>query len=140
MLQQEKFLRALPNYANLRSCPIAYGFRILGKRWTIEIVRELLYGRTKFNELLRSIPGVSPRMLSLRLRELKVCRLVKKNVYSGTPVVIEYALTSSGRDVIPVMYYTAEFSMKNFPEALFEGGQKHTVEVGEEVRPKAKKI
>jgi DNA-binding HxlR family transcriptional regulator len=140
MLQQEKFLRALPHSANLRSCPIAYGFRILGKRWTIEIVRELLYGRTKFNELLRSIPGVSPRMLSLRLRELEVSRLVKKNVYSGTPVVIEYALTGSGLDVIPIMYAAAEFSMKNFPEALFEHGQKRTVEVREEIRPKAKKM
>ncbi len=140
MLQQEKFLRTLPHSANLRSCPIAYGFKILGKRWTIEIVRELLYGRTKFNELLRSIPGVSPRMLSLRLRELEVSRLVKKTVYSGTPVVIVYALTSSGRDVIPIMYAAAEFSMKNFPEAFFEDGQKRTVEVMERVRSKAKKM
>ena len=140
MLREEKLLRALPDYANLKSCPVAYGFRILGKRWTIEIVRDLLYGRTGFNELLRSIPGISPRMLSLRLRELEVSNLIKKNIYTGTPVRIEYTLTSAGRDAIPVMYAAAEFSMKIFPEALFQDGHRRTLnEVREEVISKAKK-
>ena len=140
MLQEEKLLRALPDYANLKSCPVAYGFRILGKRWTIEIVRDLLYWRTKFNELLRSIPGVSPRMLSIRLTELEVSNLIKKNVYTGTPVRVEYSLTSAGRDTIPVMYAAAEFSIKTFPEALFERGHRRSVnEVREEIRSKAKK-
>jgi DNA-binding HxlR family transcriptional regulator len=119
MLNEEKFLQRLPHDPYLSTCPIAYGFKILGKRWTIEIVRELLYGRTRFNELLRNVPGISPRMLSLRLRELETNKLVRRNVDARVPVGIEYTLTNGGRDVIPIMYATAKFSMKNFPEHLF---------------------
>jgi len=70
-LQEEKFLRSLENNSNLKSCPIALGFRTLGKRWTIEIIRELMLGRTKFNQLQKNAPGINPRMLALRLRELR---------------------------------------------------------------------
>lgn len=127
MLREEKSLRALQGSTDLKACPIAFGFRILGKRWTIEILREMLYGKNKFNELLHSIPSVSPRMLSLRLRELETSHLVEKAVYGETPVRIEYTLSKSGREVIPVMYSAAEFAMKNFPDAVFENGRRRAV-------------
>ncbi len=122
-LQEGQFLRSLEYYTNLGACPIATGFRILGKRWTIEIVRELFLGSTKFNEVLKNVSGVNPRMLSLRLKELENHGLVKRAVYTGTPVRIEYALTGPGRDLIPVMFSMAKFSMKNFPEEVFEDGK-----------------
>ncbi len=127
----------LEGYDNLRACPIATGFKTLGKRWTIEIVRELFLGSTRFNELLRNIPGTNPRMLALRLRELEDCSLVERRVFSGTPVKIEYKLTNAGRDTIPVMSAMAEFAMKNFPEVVFEDGMARTPEtVIREVRSK----
>ncbi len=118
----------LEGYNNLRACPIATGFTILGKRWTIEIVRELFLGSTRFNELLRNVPGMNPRMLSLRLRELEDCNLVGRRVFTGSPIKIEYELTNAGRDTIPVMFAMAEFSMKNFPEDVFEDGTARTPE------------
>jgi DNA-binding HxlR family transcriptional regulator len=134
-LQEEEFLRSLEFYTNLRGCPIATGFRILGKRWTIEIVRELFLGSTRFNEVLKDTPGINPRMLSLRLKELEDYGLVRRRVFTGSPVRIDYALTDSGRDVIPVMFAMAKFSMKNFAEEVFEDGKGHTPEqVAREIR------
>ncbi len=136
-MQRLEFFKLLEEYDNLRACPIASGFKILGKRWTIEIVRELFLGRTRFNELLTVIPGINPRMLSLRLKELKDCSLVERHVFTGTPVKIEYKLTNAGRDTIPVMSAMAEFAMKNFPEVVFEDGVARTPEtIIREVRSK----
>ncbi len=113
----------MQGWKKLLACPIATGFRILGKRWTIEIVRELFLGSTKFNELLKNAEGINPRMLSLRLKELEDRGLVQRNVFTGIPVRIQYALTESGRDLIPVMFAMARFSMKNFAEEVFEDGK-----------------
>ncbi len=136
-MQSQEFFRLLEEYDNLRACPIASGFKILGKRWTIEIVRELFLGSTRFNELLRNVPGINPRMLSLRLRELEDWRLVGRRVFTGNPVKIEYKLTNAGRDTIPVMSTMAEFAMKNFPEEVFADGMARTPEtVIREVRSK----
>jgi DNA-binding HxlR family transcriptional regulator len=127
-LQDQKFLKALENYDNLKACPIALGFRVLGRRWTIEVIRELFLGHTKFNEIQKNVPGVNPRMLALRLKELEELGLIRREVFSTTPVKIDYSLSNLGRDVIPVMYAMAEFSMKNFPEDVFEDGESRTPE------------
>lgn len=126
-------------YTNLRACPIATGFKMLGKRWTIEIIRELSLGRTRFNDLMENVPGINPRMLSLRLKELEDCSLVRRRVFSSAPVKIEYTLTLAGRDTVPVMFAMAEFSMKNFPKAVFEDGiGRSPQQVYGEVRSKEK--
>jgi DNA-binding HxlR family transcriptional regulator len=136
-LQEEKFLKALDNYDNLKACPIALGFRILGKRWTIEVIRELFLGKTKFNELQKNVPGVNPRMLALRLKELEDVGLIKRDVFPGTPVKIDYSLSQLGRDVIPVMYAMAEFSMKNFSDEIFDDAEGRSLEqVYREIRSK----
>ncbi|MDA4112184.1 MAG: helix-turn-helix transcriptional regulator [Thaumarchaeota archaeon] len=136
-MQEEKFLKSLDSYDNLKACPIALGFRMLGKRWTIEVIRELFLGKTKFNELQKNVPGVNPRMLALRLKELEDIGLIKRDVFPGTPVKIDYSLTNLGRDVIPVMYAMAEFSMKNFPEEVFDDAESRSLEqVYREVRSK----
>lgn len=119
-MQETDFLRSLKDYTNLSECPIATGFRALGKRWTIEVVRQLLLGDTKFNQLLKSLPGVNPRILALRLKELEDYGLVIRSVYTGTPVKIDYSLSREGMDLVPVMFAMAEFSMKNFAEMVFE--------------------
>ncbi|MDV3293842.1 MAG: helix-turn-helix transcriptional regulator [Nitrososphaerales archaeon] len=127
-MQEGEFLKSLQDYTNLSGCPIATGFKILGKRWTIEIIREILLGSVKFNGIHRAVPGINPRMLSLRLKELVDHGLVKRTVSAGTPVDIRYSLTKSGQDLIPVMFAMAKFSMKNFPEMVFRDGSDRTPE------------
>jgi DNA-binding HxlR family transcriptional regulator len=125
-MEGEDFLKSLEDYPNLKNCPIALGFRILGKRWTIEVVRQLFLGDSKFGEVLKSIPGINPRMLSLRLKELERLGLIRRTVLGSTPVLITYDLTELGRDLIPVMYSMAKFSMKNFPKEVFADGRSRT--------------
>jgi len=127
-LQEAEFLRSIQDYPNAKACPIGTGFRILGKRWTIEVVRELLLGHNRFKQLEASVEGINPRMLSLRLKELEEHMLVSRRVFTSTPVQIEYALTDRGRNLVPVMFAMAEFSMKNFPEEVFEDGESRSPE------------
>jgi DNA-binding HxlR family transcriptional regulator len=70
---------------------------LIGRRWTGAIVRMLLPGRRRFNEIRGSIPDISDRMLSERLRELESEGVVARIVVPETPVRVEYELTSKGR-------------------------------------------
>lgn len=58
------------NMPELKSCPIETTFKIIGKRWTVLIIREILRGNTQFNRFLENIKGISPKVLTERLREL----------------------------------------------------------------------
>ncbi|HEX6988931.1 MAG TPA: winged helix-turn-helix transcriptional regulator [Bacillota bacterium] len=76
---------------------------LLGKRWNGAIVRVLLGGPHRFQEMLAAVPGLSQRLLSERLKELEAEGLVERRVYPETPVRIEYSLTDQGRDLEPVL-------------------------------------
>lgn len=73
--------------------------RILGKRWTGLILRELLAGPRRYNEMLAAIPGLSDPLLTQRLRELEAEGLVERCVIASQPVRVEYLLTSAGCDL-----------------------------------------
>jgi DNA-binding HxlR family transcriptional regulator len=72
---------------------------LIGRRWTGAIVRVLLAGPRRFNELLSSIPGISDRLLTERLRELEHEELIVRRVESGSPVKVIYELTPAGKEL-----------------------------------------
>ena len=72
---------------------------LVGRRWTGAILRVLLTGPHRFNELLGSIPGISDRLLTERLRELESEGLVKRHVESGSPVKVVYEVTCAGAEL-----------------------------------------
>ncbi len=76
---------------------------IIGRRWSGAILRVMLDGATHFNEMARSIPGISDKMLSERLKEFEAEGLVKRVVQPTTPVSIEYQLTDMGEALRPVL-------------------------------------
>jgi DNA-binding HxlR family transcriptional regulator len=79
-------------------CPrYHHAVELLGRRWTGAIVRVMLDGVTRFSDLTETIPGLSDRMLSERLKELEAEGIVTRTVISATPVRIEYHLTAKGR-------------------------------------------
>ncbi len=78
-------------------CPIAKSVEVLGERWSILVLRELLIGVSKFNELSRGLPGMSRTMLSKRLRELTAVELIEK--LDG-----EYYLTPAGQELRPFVF------------------------------------
>ena len=84
---------------------------ILGKRWTGLIVRALLSGACRFNNISAYVPGLSDRLLSERLKELESVGIVERHVYPDTPVRIEYVLTPKGqglRDIVAVVQAWAD--------------------------------
>jgi DNA-binding HxlR family transcriptional regulator len=79
-------------------CPrYHHAVELLGRRWTGAIVRVMLDGVTRFSDLTDTIPGLSDRMLSERLKELEVEGIISRTVIPATPVRIEYHLTEKGR-------------------------------------------
>lgn len=84
-------------------CPIARTLDILGDRWTMLILRDLFFGRTKFSEFLEHSPRMPTRMLSERLKSLEANGLIERRVYSAHPLRAEYHLTELGRSVEPVI-------------------------------------
>jgi DNA-binding HxlR family transcriptional regulator len=82
---------------------------ILGKRWTGLIIKVLLDGPQRFNEIADQIQSVSDRMLSERLKELEAEGVLNRRVYPETPVRIEYRLTEKGQDLAPVIAAIADW-------------------------------
>jgi len=88
---------------------------MIGKRWAPSILRVLLVRPRRFNELLHSIPGISDRLLTERLRDLEESGLVLREVTHGRPVQVEYSLTEPGRDLGHVVVALREWTEKWMP-------------------------
>jgi DNA-binding HxlR family transcriptional regulator len=84
-------------------CPVAMAAEILGTRWTLVLLREFVAGSTRFNDLRRGLPRMSPALLSKRLKELELAGVVTRSPVAGEPDVYEYRLTQAGRDLKPVI-------------------------------------
>jgi len=119
-------IEAVYNMSELKSCPIETTFRIIGKRWTVLIIREILRGNTQFNRFMENIEGISPKVLTERLRELERFGIIKRSVVTQYPVRIEYSLTEMGKGFEPVLLSAASFSMKHMPRTVFKDGKSRT--------------
>ena len=111
------------NNPELKSCPIEATFRIIGKKWTILIIREMLRGTTQFNRFVENIEGITPKVLTERLRELQSFGIVRRRIASEYPIRIEYEMTDLGREFEPVLLAAASFSMRNMPKIVFKDGK-----------------
>jgi DNA-binding HxlR family transcriptional regulator len=85
------------------SCPVSACAEILGGKWTILLIRDLAEGRSRFCELERSLEGISPRTLSLRLRALEEQGIVERRTFPEVPPRVEYSLTDKGRGLVPII-------------------------------------
>lgn len=82
-----------------QSCPVACALDLLGDRWTLLIVRDLFFGRGRFQDLLASLPGIAPNVLSDRLKLLEEHGIVTRRFYSDHPPRAAYLLTESGQEL-----------------------------------------
>jgi DNA-binding HxlR family transcriptional regulator len=85
------------------SCPVCRTAEIVCGKWTLLIIRDLAEGRSRFCELERSLAGISPRTLSLRLRALEEEGIVARRTFPEVPPRVEYALTEKGRALVPIV-------------------------------------
>ena len=95
-------------------CPIAQTLDIFGDRWTIIIVRDLFFGRSRFADLLEHSPGLPPKVLSDRLKRLTEMGFVDRTIYSQHPLRAEYRLTDKGLSFFPVMQAMMEWGLQQF--------------------------
>ena len=80
-------------------CPVSMAAEVLCSRWTIPLLRELIAGSTRFNDLRRDLPRMSPALLSKRLKELESAGIVQRVALGAKSDIQEYQLTASGRDL-----------------------------------------
>jgi len=79
-----------------QNCPVAKTLDLFGDRWTLLVVRELLLGKTKYREFMDALKGISPNLLSSRLKTLEAAKLVRRKTYEEHPRRMEYRLTKEG--------------------------------------------
>lgn len=84
-------------------CPVAMASEILCSRWTMVLLRELVSGSTRFNELRRGVPRMSPALLSKRLKDLEAAGIVTRHRIPGDASAFAYRLTKAGEDLRPVV-------------------------------------
>jgi len=107
-------------------CPVAMAAEIVCSRWTALVLRELLCGTTRFNDLRRGVPLMSPSLLSKRLKELEAAGVIA-TVPTGQAGAVEYRLTEAGEDLRPVVmslgfwgqrWVDSSLSLKNLDPSL----------------------
>jgi len=113
---------------SMKSCPIDNTFKIIGKKFTVHILRNMTrLSQTRFNEFLDSIEGINPKTLSARLREMEKNGIIERRIYPGTPVKIEYSISKKGRALKPVLEAMAAFSMQYCAKDVFKDGKPHPI-------------
>jgi DNA-binding HxlR family transcriptional regulator len=85
------------------TCPVCRTAEVVCGKWTLLVIRDLAEGRSRFCELERSLAGISPRTLSLRLRALEEEGIVERQTFPEVPPRVEYALTDKGRALVPLI-------------------------------------
>jgi DNA-binding HxlR family transcriptional regulator len=93
----------MPESGYNQFCPVAMAAEVLGTRWTLVLLREMVAGSTRFNELRRGVPRMSPALLSKRLKDLETAGVITRNPVKGEPATFEYRLTDAGRELKPVI-------------------------------------
>src|SRR5438309_3701892 len=87
------------NHIDETVCPIARTAEIIGGKWTLLIIRDLASGVKRFNQLERSLHGISPKTLSERLRSLEEEGIIIRQTFAEVPPRVEYSLTTKARDL-----------------------------------------
>jgi DNA-binding HxlR family transcriptional regulator len=98
------------------SCPVCRTAEIISGKWTLLIIRDLADDSLRFCELERSLDGISPRTLSLRLRGLEEQGIVERCTYPEVPPRVEYALTSKGKALVPLIEDMRTYGRRWLPE------------------------
>lgn len=87
----------------LPDCPVEMTLQLIGDKWKVLIIRDLLTGTKRFNELMRSVTGITQKVLTSHLRSMEAAGLVNRKVYPVIPPKVEYSLTETGYSLKPIL-------------------------------------
>ena len=93
-------------------CPVEYTASMIANKWKILILRDLITGTKRYNELTRSVVGISAKVLTENLRELESDGIIERTVYPEVPPKVEYYLTDKGNDLRPIIDLMKEYGLK----------------------------
>jgi DNA-binding HxlR family transcriptional regulator len=94
-------------------CPVSCTLDVLGDRWSLLVVRDLLRGKHRFGEMTASAEGIPTNILAERLRRLKAKGIVRARRYSGAPPRMEYFLTAKGEDLRPILRAMVDWGVRH---------------------------
>lgn len=97
---------------NFLDCPVATTINLIGNKWKLLIIRDLLGGTKRFGELRRSLDGISQRVLTENLRALESDGLLERRVFAEVPPRVEYSLSKTGLSLQPVISSMADWGVK----------------------------
>ncbi len=101
--KQDTMESVTTNHIDDTICPVARTADIISGKWTLLIIRDLASGVKRFNQLERSLHGISPKTLSERLRSLEKEGIITRQTFAEVPPRVEYSLTDKGRDLVAVV-------------------------------------
>jgi DNA-binding HxlR family transcriptional regulator len=112
----------------MKACPVDTTSKIIGKKYTVLLIRNMLSNHKRFNQFLESIEGMNQKILSTRLKEMEREGLVTRKVYAEMPLRVEYFLTEKGRATKPILDQMAAFSLQYCSKDLFEDGKPRSLQ------------
>ncbi|MBD2254187.1 winged helix-turn-helix transcriptional regulator [Nostoc parmelioides] len=95
------------------TCEVETTLKVIGGRWKVLIIRELMLGVKRFGELQRALPGITQKMLTQQLREMEDDGIIHRQVYAQIPPKVEYSLTPLGESLQPILYAMHEWGVKH---------------------------
>ncbi|MBW4644030.1 MAG: helix-turn-helix transcriptional regulator [Goleter apudmare HA4340-LM2] len=93
------------------TCEVETTLKVIGGRWKVLIIRELMAGVKRFGELQRGLTGITQKMLTQQLREMEEDGIIHREVYAQIPPKVEYSLTPLGKSLEPILYAMHEWGM-----------------------------
>ncbi|MDP5337463.1 MAG: helix-turn-helix transcriptional regulator, partial [Nodularia sp. (in: cyanobacteria)] len=96
------------------TCEVETTLKVIGGRWKVLIIRELISETKRFGELQRSLPGITQKMLTQQLREMEEDGIIHREVYAQIPPKVEYSLTTLGESLIPILYAMHKWAVEHF--------------------------
>ena len=112
-----------------KNCPIRMSLDVLGKKWTMLILRDIGFLKVdRFNHILRATSGLTPRVLSLRLRELEQSGFIEQIEMRPVPRLVRWALTKKGEDTLPLLMSFIGFGSKWYSDEVFLDKRPRSVE------------
>ena len=104
----------MPRRDEIEDCPVARTLDLIGERWTLLLLRDLLlHGARRFQDFQESLPGVAPNTLSARLKTMEENGLVRRELYNERPPRLEYVLTEKGWSLGPVVKAMRDWGTKH---------------------------
>ena len=116
---EESEVPILPNFP-VSNCPIRTSLGVLGRKWTLLILHDIGLNKiNRFNQILETLPGLAPKVLSTRLKELEAEGFIKCIERQKNPMVVRWALTQKGKDTLPILMRFIAFGSRWYPDIVF---------------------